>query len=890
MENYIKIKGAREHNLKNIDVQIPKNKLVVFSGVSGSGKSSLAMDTLYAEGQRRYVESLSSYARQFLGMLPRPDVDTIEGLSPAIAIDQHGLSHNPRSTVGTVTEIYDYLRVLFARVGHPHCPACGREVARQTSDQIANQIKDLALARLKERLTKQLRLMVVAPIVRDKRGEFDKLFDHLEKKGFDQVRIDGKIFNLAEDFLLIKTNRHNIDLVVDRIAADKKQIAGEEFFKRVRDDVEIALDLAAGLAGLVWVDDPGLGFPGRPTKMVDVLFSSRFACPVCNISLPEIEPRIFSFNSPFGACPECDGLGVKLKIDPRRVSPWRAAELERRYYTTTSDVIREELEKLMIKQLCPVCSGARLKKESLMVTVDSHSIAKISAWSLEKLRHWITGLASGLDSDKEQQISRPLLKEIASRLLFLVSVGVDYLTLDRMAATLSAGEGQRIRLASQLGSGLTGVLYILDEPTVGLHPRDTQKLMDTLKRLRDLGNTLIVVEHDSRVLNQADWILDFGPGAGKNGGRIVAQGTIAQIKANPASLTGLYLSGREKMPAFSVAQESCRNWLMISGCRAHNLKNITVRLPLGKLICVAGVSGSGKSSLVTDTLYPALRQSLDPTFREKPGEFAKLTGLEFIDQVYLVDQSPIGRTSRSNPSTYIGVFADIRLLFAQTREAKLKGFSQTHFSFNTEGGRCEVCQGQGQLRVQMQFLPDIWVQCEECHGKRFKPEVLEVEFKGLNIAQVLDLTIKEAKEFFGAIPVIGKKLAILEKIGLDYLELGQPSPTLSGGESQRLKLARELVKKSEGRTVYLLDEPTTGLHFADLKKLLLVLRALVERGDTVIVIEHNLEMIKQADWVIDLGPEGGERGGRVVNQGTPLAVAKNVATWTGRYLREYLKF
>jgi len=886
-KDFIKIKGAREHNLKNIDLQIPKGKLVVFSGVSGSGKSSLAMDTLYAEGQRRYVESLSSYARQFLGMLPRPDVDTIEGLSPSIAIDQHGLSHNPRSTVGTVTEIYDYLRVLYARVGHPHCPQCGREVARQTSEMITKQIKDIAVKTFRDIARKQLRIMILSPIVRDKRGEFGKLFSNLKNKGFEQVRIDGRIYDLSEDLVLIKTNRHNIDVIVDKISLSKKQLDSKEVIQRIKDDVEIALELADGLVTLGLVQDKSFDFPHKPEQMSDTLFSSRFACPKCNLSISEIEPRIFSFNSPFGACPECNGLGVKLKIDPDRVhSEWRANELERRYYYTTSEVVREEIEKLMIKEICSSCHGARLKKESLTVTIDQRNIAEISAWDLEKLYDWTNKIRQVLDSEKEKEIAQPILKEITSRLSFLIAVGVGYLTLDRAAATLSVGEGQRIRLASQVGSGLTGVLYILDEPTVGLHSRDTQKLIDTLKKLRDLGNTLIVVEHDEKVLSQSDWIMDFGPGAGKDGGRIVAEGTLSQIKKDPKSLTGRYLSGKEKVSVPSHDNGKNNQWLMIKGCRAHNLKNIDVKLPLGKLVCVTGVSGSGKSTLVADTLFPALKRALNPDFKDRPGQYATLSGQQNLNQVLFVDQSPIGRTSRSNPSTYINVFGDIRILFAQTREARIKGFSPTFFSFNTVGGRCEACEGQGQLRVSMQFLPDIWVQCEECHGKRFKQEVLEVEFNGKNIADVLKLTVKEARGFFENIPAVFRRMEILERIGLDYLQLGQPSQTLSGGESQRLKLARELVKRSDGGTLYLLDEPTTGLHFHDLKKLLVVLRALVERGDTVLVIEHNLELVKNADWIVDLGPEGGEQGGRVISQGPVEHILKNHNSWTAKYLKE----
>lgn len=889
MKDYIVVKGASEHNLKNINVEIPKNKLVVFAGVSGSGKSSLAMDTLYAEGQRRYVESLSSYARQFLGILPRPAVETIEGLSPAIAIEQHGLSHNPRSTVGTVTEIYDYLRVLFARIGHPHCPKCGREVSQQTSQQIAEQIINLAIKQFNNLTLKQLRLMILSPIVRDKRGEFSGLFSNLRNKGFEQVRIDGRIYGLDEDLVLIKTNRHNIDVVIDRIACDRKQLGQKKFFQRIKDDVEIALEMADGLVTLTLVQDSAFQFPRKPTRMKDTLFSSRFACPDCNISLPEIEPRIFSFNSPFGACPECNGLGVKLRIDTLRVSPYRAYSLERRYYTTTSDVVREEIEKLMIKETCPVCQGARLKKESLQITIDGRCIAEVASWDLEKQLVWTDGVKKKLPSEKEREIAKPILQEIGNRLSFLKAVGVSYLTLDRGASTLSVGEGQRIRLASQIGSGLTGVLYILDEPTVGLHPRDINRLIKTLKKLRDLGNTLVVVEHDQKVLESADWILDFGPLAGKEGGEIVAQGSPAKLKKTKASLTGKYLSGKKKVPIFPKNNDSVKNWLVIEGCQTHNLKNIKLKLPLGRLICIAGVSGSGKSSLIIDTLYPALKKELNPEFKEKQGEFKSVTGSDNVNKVLMIDQSPIGKTSRSNPATYTSVFTDIRQLFALTRESRLRGYTQTYFSFNTEGGRCEACQGQGRLRVQMQFLPDVWVQCEECQGKRFQPEVLEVEYKGKNIAQVLQLTVKEALEFFAAIPAITRKLKVLEKIGLDYLQLGQPSPTLSGGESQRLKLVRELIKKSEGRTLYLLDEPTTGLHFADLIKLVEVLRTLVDRGNTVVIIEHNLEIIKQADWIVDLGPEGGDEGGYIIAKGAPEEIVRNHKSWTGKYLKDKLK-
>lgn len=891
-QDFIIIKGAREHNLQSVNVKIPKNKLVVLSGVSGSGKSSLAMDTLYAEGQRRYVESLSSYARQFLGMMKRPDVDSIEGLSPAIAIDQHGLSHNPRSTVGTVTEIYDYFRVLFARIGHPHCPKCGREISHQTSTSITQQLLNIITQKLAN--DTNARFFILSPIVKDKRGEFSQLFQNLQKKGFEQVRIDGQIYYLRDAPLLIKTNRHNIEVVVDKINIFRKY-EKKEYETRILNDVEIALDLSDGLVIFSEVKDKAFNFPEKPKQMTDTIFSRRFVCPTCNISLPEIEPRLFSFNAPQGACSECNGLGVKMKIDANRVSEWRAEELERQYYTTTSDTVREEIEKLMIKETCPACHGLRLKSEALGITVDKKSISQVTAIALGNLVDWVENLPEQLSLGKEREVAEPLLKEIKSRLSFLVAVGVDYLTLDRTASTLSVGEAQRIRLASQIGTGLTGVLYVLDEPTVGLHQRDTQKLIVTLKRLRDLGNTVVIVEHDQEVLRSADWIIDFGPGAGKAGGQVVAEGTPTEIMRNSHSLTGKYLSGKKVVSIVSTQQSQltisrhpspATYYLMLSGCREHNLKNLTVSFPLKKYICITGVSGSGKSTLIHDTLYPALSQALDQYFREKLGKHDRLTGAQQVDQVLLVDQSPIGRTSRSNPATYTGVFTDIRELFSQTQEARLRGFTSSHFSFNVEGGRCEACQGQGFTRVEMQFLPDVWVECEECHGTRFKGEILEVQYKEKNIHQVLKLTLGEAQEFFAAFPKIINKLKVLREIGLDYLELGQPSPTLSGGESQRLKLARELVKPARSHTVYLLDEPTTGLHFADVDKLLQVIRELVDRGGTVIVIEHNLDMIKNADFIIDLGPGGGEKGGEIVAQGTPMEIAQNEKSWTGKYLKK----
>jgi excinuclease ABC subunit A len=954
MSDQITIKGAREHNLKNVNLVIPKNKLVVLSGVSGSGKSSLAMDTLYAEGQRRYVESLSAYARQFLGMMRRPNVDTIDGLSPAIAIDQHGLSHNPRSTVGTVTEIYDYLRLLFARIGHPHCPNCGREISKQTSVSIREQIFN----RIREQIAQgeSARYLILSPVVRDKRGEFGKLLENLQRKGFDQIRLDGRIINLTEDIFIIKTNRHNIEVVIDRINQSPSTKPSEELKKRLLDDIELGLSLSNGLVILSEVKDKGFSLPVKPTSMQDAIFSQKFACPICNISLPEIEPRLFSFNSPQGACPKCEGIGIILRINPDLVLnknltileggivPWFrrfeneswtrysleqasgrygfslripigqlpdkiiqlllygdapkinaqgfegvAANLERRYRETDSDYIKQEIERFMVKETCPSCQGSRLKKESLSVTIHKQSIAQASALALSKLLEWTQSLLPQLQSNLEKQIGQPLVKEINNRLNFLVSVGVDYLSLDRMAATLSVGEAQRIRLASQIGTGLTGVLYVLDEPTVGLHQRDTKRLIQTLQRLRDLGNTVVVVEHDQEVLNAADWIVDFGPLAGKNGGQVVAEGTPSEIKKNNQSLTGKYLSGR-KVVASSAASKSVttNNYLTISGCREHNLKDLTASFPLNQLICLTGVSGSGKSTLMHDTLYPAIKQKLDPYSRLKPGRFGQLEGYQVINQVLLVDQSPIGRTSRSNPATYTGVFTDIRELFALTPEARVRGYSPGYFSFNIDGGRCEVCRGQGVIRVEMQFLPDVWVECEECGGTRFKSEILEVEFKDKNIAQALKLTIAEALEFFRAFPKIVKKLRVLQKIGLDYLELGQASPTLSGGESQRLKLARELVRSGRDHTLYLLDEPTTGLHYADVEKLLVVMRELVNQNNTMIVIEHNLDIVKNADYLIDLGPEGGDKGGKIVAEGTPIQLAKKQQSWTGQYLKKSL--
>ena len=885
--NTITIKGAREHNLKNINLAIPKNKLVVFTGVSGSGKSSLAFDTLYAEGQRRYVESLSSYARQFLQVSHRPDVDLIEGLSPAIAIDQKAISSNPRSTVGTVTEIYDYLRLLFARVGHPHCPSCGREISQQSLQQIVDQL--LTEIRLEAQQKGVAKAYILSPVVKQKKGTFQALFANLKKQGYELARIDGYLTDLNTELNLLKNNKHTIEVVTDRLLVTKKDLKTPKLLRsRLFEASRQALNLSDGFLILSFAEDSSFSFSSAPKKMKDKLFSEHYACPACNLSVPQFQPAHFSFNSPQGACPECHGLGVKLTIDPAKVPAWKAAQLESRYYTTTSDFIRQEIEKLMIKTPCPLCHGARLKKESLSVTVDGKNIFEVTLLPLERLSRWLANLQDRLASQKEKEISRPILKEIKTRLRFLLAVGLDYLTLARTAGSLSTGEGQRIRLASQIGTGLTGVLYILDEPTVGLHPRDNQRLIKTLKRLRDIGNTPIIIEHDTEVIQNADWIVDFGPGAGKKGGRIVSQGPLATIKKDPRSLTGQYLSGKKKIPIFPKPASPPSRWLTLTGCRQYNLKNITLRLPLNRLVCITGVSGSGKSTLIEETLYPAVKKELGLQVHQKPGRFQKITGTHYLDRVLMVDQSPIGKTSRSNPATYTSVFTEIRDLFAQTPQARLRGFTKSYFSFNTKGGRCEACQGQGQIKIEMQFLPDIYVECEVCRGQRFEDEVLEVTWQDKNIYQVLQLTVEEALAFFKAIPQITAKLEKLKAIGLDYLELGQPSPTLSGGESQRLKLARELVKPSRGHTLYLLDEPTVGLHFEDLKKLIRVLRELVDRGNSVVIIEHNLDVIKNADWIVDLGPEGGEAGGQIVVEGPPEKVVKHPTSYTAKFLRKYL--
>jgi excinuclease ABC subunit A len=941
--NNIIIKGAREHNLKNIDVTIPRDKLVAITGVSGSGKSSLAFDTIYAEGQRRYMESLAAYARQFLGRMEKPDVDYIEGLSPAISIDQKGPSHNPRSTVGTVTEIYDYLRLLFARVGHPHCPNCGREVTRLSPAQIVDEI-------LKQYQGK--RLMILSPVIKDRKGEHKTLFEDLNKSGFVRVRIDGTIRDLSEEITLDKNKKHTIDVVVDRIAVDSEDIRS-----RIVDSVETALKLGNGLVKIL-VDDN-----------TESLFSEHFSCPYCNISLGEIAPRTFSFNSPHGACPVCTGLGVKMEIDPDLVIPnkdlslsegaiavmgwssWRAVELERLgrrygfststpvknlkkehldlilygengkesitddsqslyrdtygykyegvipnqqrlYRETESDYRRTYITGFMVATPCPACHGKRLKPESLAVTIKEKNIIDVTALSATRALEWIQSLEKTGESNKvlsanEQLIAHQIIKEISTRLNFLHDIGLGYLTLDRSSATLSGGETQRIRLATQIGSQLMGVLYICDEPTIGLHPADIYRLINTVKKLRDVGNTVIIVEHDEAMMRAADFIVDMGPGAGEHGGYVVASGDINNIMADEKSTTGLYLSKRKVIPRPATRRKGNGKTLTIKGAREHNLKNIDVTIPLGKFVCVTGVSGSGKSTLINEVLYKKIAQKLYKA-KAKPGKCSGITGLEYIDKVVDIDQSPIGRTPRSNPATYTGTFTPIRELFASVPEARLRGYRPGRFSFNVKGGRCEACQGDGYIQIEMQFLPDVTVPCETCKGKRYNSEALEVHFKGKNIADVLDMTVEEALEFFHNIPKISRKLATLKDVGLGYIRLGQPAPTLSGGEAQRVKLATELSRHSTGKTLYILDEPTTGLSFADIDCLLKVLQKLAEGGNTVLIIEHHIDVLKNADYIIDLGPGPGDEGGYIIAEGTPEEISLNPSSLTGKYLKDAL--
>ena len=936
---YIKIRGAREHNLKNIDVDIPRDSFTVLTGLSGSGKSSLAFDTIYAEGQRRYMESLSSYARQFLGQMEKPDVESIQGLSPAISIDQKSTNRNPRSTVGTVTEIYDYLRLLYARIGIPHCPKCGREIKRQTIDQMVDQIM---------MLPERTKFQLLAPVVRGRKGEHKKVFESARKSGYVRVRVDGNVYELSEDINLEKNNKHNIEIVVDRLAVK------EGMQRRLADSIENVMKLSDGL---MIVDVIG----GTPIN-----FSMSFACPDCGISIDEIEPRSFSFNNPYGACPECFGLGYKMEFDVDLMIPdkrlsinegaiqamgWQSCNdpksftyailnalskaynfsmdtpfgeypdeiknvlihgtggrevevhytgqrgsgvypvafegliknMERRYRETSSDVMKQEYEEFMRITPCKVCKGQRLKASSLAVTVGDKNIYEVTDMSIVKLVDYFDTLEL---NEMQHKIGDQILKEIKSRIGFLNNVGLDYLTLSRATGTLSGGEAQRIRLATQIGSGLVGVAYILDEPSIGLHQRDNDKLLAALMRLRDLGNTLIVVEHDEDTMRAADYIVDIGPAAGEHGGEVIATGTAEDIMKCDKSITGAYLSGRMKIPVPKVRKEPA-GWITIRGARQNNLKNIDVDIPLGIMTCVTGVSGSGKSSLVNEILYKTLARDLNRA-RCIPGEHDDITGIDQLDKVINIDQSPIGRTPRSNPATYTGVFNLIRDLFAATPDAKAKGYKKGRFSFNVKGGRCEACSGDGILKIEMHFLPDVYVPCEVCGGKRYNRETLDVKYKGKSIYDVLDMTVEEAVKFFDNVPAIKRKIETLNDVGLSYIRLGQPSTELSGGEAQRIKLAAELSKRSTGRTIYILDEPTTGLHFADVHKLVEILHKLTESGNTVVVIEHNLDVIKTADYIIDIGPEGGDRGGTVIAKGTPEKVAAVPESYTGQYVSKYL--
>lgn len=936
--DYIKIKGAKENNLKNIDVQIPRDKLVVFTGLSGSGKSTLAFDTIYAEGQRRYVESLSSYARMFLGQMEKPDVESIEGLSPAISIDQKTTSHNPRSTVGTVTEIYDYFRLLFARVGVPHCPECGREIARQTVDQIADKVKALP---------EGSKILINAPVVRGKKGEYSKNFESYKKSGYARVMVDGIVYDLSEDIKLDKNKKHEIRVVVDRL------VVKEGIEKRLYDSLETAIKLADGLVSVQIVDGESL------------LFSTKYSCPDCGVSIEEIEPRLFSFNNPYGACPECSGLGFRNEIDENLVvrdknkslrqgamtitgwnldngkmanlyfdalakhynfsldtpvkdlpediynillygtgnqtikieystrtmsgsyeSVWEGIipNLARRYRETSSDYTKMEIERYMTVKPCNTCGGKRLKKQALSVTVGGKNIAELTDMSAVKLFEFISSLKFG---KTDTLISEPIIKEIKSRLNFLIDVGLGYLTLSRGAATLSGGEAQRIRLATQIGSGLTGVLYILDEPSIGLHQRDNEKLISTLKKLRDLGNTLIVVEHDEDTMRTADYIVDIGPKAGVHGGQVVACGSVQDIMNEPKSITGDYLAGRRKIEVPQNRTKPDGRFLQIKGARQNNLKDIDVNFPVGLFNVVTGVSGSGKSSLVNEIIYPQLANQLNKA-KLRTGSCDQILGIEHFDKVIAIDQSPIGRTPRSNPATYTGVFSPIRELFASTPDAKERGYKAGRFSFNVSGGRCENCEGDGVIKIEMHFLPDMYVPCEVCKGQRYNRETLQVKYKGKSISDVLDMTVDEACEFFQPIASIYNKIKTLRDVGLGYIKLGQSSTTLSGGEAQRVKLATELSKRSTGRTLYILDEPTTGLHNYDVDKLCSVLKKLKESGNTIIVIEHNLDVIKIADYVVDLGPEGGDGGGTVVAQGSPEQVAQSQNSYTGKFLKKVL--
>lgn len=941
MQNSIIIKGAKEYNLKDINIEIPRDKLVVITGLSGSGKSSLAFDTLYAEGQRRYVESLSSYARQFLGLMEKPDVESIEGLSPAISIDQKTTSRNPRSTVGTVTEIYDYIRLLYARIGVPYCPNCGKKIEKQTIDQIIDSVMSLE---------EGTRIQVLAPVVRGKKGEYTKLLQDFQKEGFVRVRVDGEVYELTDDIEIDRKKKHNIELVVDRL------VVKEEIRTRLTESVETALKYANNL---VVIDIPG---------DKEILYSQNYACPDCNISIEELTPRMFSFNNPFGACPTCTGIGYLMKMDEDLIVPdknktlydgikafgastmkkgdtmakmyfesiakhygveikdvpikklprWFLEKilygtgdeaidfeytsyagtrkftspfegvlptLDRRYNETKSQGMRDFYEMYMSESACQTCHGARLKKESLSVKVGDKNINELTDMSIDKIKDFLNSLQL---NNKDKMIADQILKELNKRLQFLLDVGLEYLTLSRSAGSLSGGEAQRIRLATQIGSGLTGVLYILDEPSIGLHQRDNEKLLATLRKLRDLGNTVLVVEHDEDTMYAADQIIDIGPGAGVHGGKVIAQGTAEEIKLVPESITGQYLSGKKQILVPKKRRKSNGKAIEVKGATEHNLKNINVKFPLGQFICVTGVSGSGKSTLVNEILYKTVAKEIYGS-NEKPGKCKEIKGLENVDKIINIDQSPIGRTPRSNPATYTGVFDVIRDIFAATQEAKMRGYDKGRFSFNVAGGRCEACSGDGVLKIEMHFLPDIYVPCEVCKGKRYNRETLEVKYKGKTISDVLDMTVEEALKFFENIPKIKSKIQTLYDVGLGYIKLGQPSTTLSGGEAQRVKLATELSKKATGKTLYILDEPTTGLHIADVHKLIDILQRLVDTGNSIIVIEHNLDLIKTADYIIDLGPEGGEKGGQIIAVGTPEQITRNDQSYTGKFLKKYLE-
>ena len=955
-QTHIIVRGAREHNLKNIDVAIPRDKLVVITGLSGSGKSSLAFDTIYAEGQRRYVESLSAYARQFLGLMEKPDVDLIEGLSPAISIDQKGASRNPRSTVGTITEIYDYMRLLFARVGHPHCPNCGRQIHQQSSQEIVDAVQSLP---------EGSRILVLAPIIRDRKGEHQKVLEDLRRAGYVRARVDGEVQDLDTPIDLEKYKMHTIEAVVDRLVVRSSEAGNGEVDPdrtRLADSVETALKLGKGMVVISIIEGE------------ELTFSEHFACPNCGISLGAIEPRTFSFNSPHGACPVCTGLGTQVEPDPDLIVPdrnlsiiegglapwarsfqqgdsymaeileavgraynfnletplselneeqikvllygsdkkvrvrhknyqgrWHEYDVQyegavnivkRRHSETTSDTIRGELERFMSDRPCHSCRGQRLKPESLSVTVDDKNIAVVAGYSVREAAKFFERLAGDTDqptplSEKEQMIAKQILKEIRERLGFLMDVGLNYLTINRTAATLAGGEAQRIRLATQIGSSLMGVLYILDEPSIGLHQRDNVRLINTLVRLRDLGNTLIVVEHDEETMRVADWIIDIGPGAGEHGGKIIAEGTYEDVLRNPDSITAKYLTGEREIALPKKRRKGNGKSITVHGATENNLKDVTVEFPLGMFICVTGVSGSGKSTLVHEVLSRKISQTLHNA-KDRPGAHRKVDGIEHIDKMIEIDQSPIGRTPRSNPATYTGAFTPIREIFAKVPEAKVRGYDSGRFSFNVKGGRCEACRGDGIIQIEMQFLPDVYVPCEVCHGARYNRETLEIRYKGKNIAEVLDMTVGEANDFFDNVPAIKNKLKTLCDVGLGYIRVGQPATTLSGGEAQRIKLAAELSRRSTGKTLYILDEPTTGLHFADIDKLLHLLQRLTEGGNTVLVIEHNLDVIKTADWIIDLGPEGGDAGGEVVALGTPEDVAETPGSYTGEFLRKVL--